>query len=88
MLAQALVPRVRVNAIGPGPTLQSIHQSAHVFAAEAQMTPLQKSVEPKDICDALLYLLNAKSVTGQMIAVDSGQHLAWETPDIVAQRRR
>jgi NAD(P)-dependent dehydrogenase (short-subunit alcohol dehydrogenase family) len=88
MLAQALAPRVRVNAVGPGPTLQSIHQDSHVFEAEAQMTPLQHAVSPLEIAHAVAYLLNAKSVTGQMIAVDSGQHLAWETPDVMAQHRR
>lgn len=87
MLAQALAPRVRVNAVGPGPTLQSIHQDSRVFAAEAQMTPLQHAIDPREIAEAVAYLLHAKSVTGQMIAVDSGQHLAWETPDVLAQRR-
>ncbi len=88
MLAQALAPRVRVNAVGPGPTLQSIHQDSHVFEAEAQGTPLQHAIDPREIAEAVAYLLHAKSVTGQMIAVDSGQHLAWETPDVLAQRRR
>jgi NAD(P)-dependent dehydrogenase (short-subunit alcohol dehydrogenase family) len=87
MLAQALAPRVRVNAVGPGPTLQSVHQDSRVFEAEAQLTPLQHAVSPSEIAEAVAYLLHAKSVTGQMIAVDSGQHLAWETPDVVAQRR-
>jgi NAD(P)-dependent dehydrogenase (short-subunit alcohol dehydrogenase family) len=88
MLAQALAPRVRVNAVGPGPTLQSIHQDQHVFETEARLTPLQHAVEPIEIAHAVAYLLSANSVTGQMIAVDSGQHLAWETPDVMAQRRR
>jgi NAD(P)-dependent dehydrogenase (short-subunit alcohol dehydrogenase family) len=87
MLAQALAPRVRVNAVGPGPTLQSIHQDSRVFEAEAQLTPLQHAIDPSEIAEAVAYLLHAKSVTGQMIAVDSGQHLAWETPDVMAQRR-
>jgi NAD(P)-dependent dehydrogenase (short-subunit alcohol dehydrogenase family) len=88
MLAQALAPRVRVNAVGPGPTLQSIHQDSRVFEAEAQLTPLQHAIDPREIAEAVAYLLHAKSVTGQMIAVDSGQHLAWETPDVMAQRQR
>jgi NAD(P)-dependent dehydrogenase (short-subunit alcohol dehydrogenase family) len=88
MLAQALAPHVRVNAVGPGPTLQSVHQDTSVFEAEARLTPLQHAVQPIEIAHAVAYLLNANSVTGQMIAVDSGQHLAWETPDVVAQRRR
>jgi len=82
-MAQALAPRIRVNAIGPGPTLASIHQDASTFAAEAQATPLARSVAPQDICAAALYLFSARSVTGQMLAVDAGQHLAWRTPDIL-----
>lgn len=78
MLAQALAPRVRVNGIGPGPTLPSIHQDRAAFEAEAKSTLLQRPAEPADIAQALKYLIEAKSVTGQMIAVDSGQHLAWE----------
>lgn len=82
-LAQALAPRIRVNAIGPGPTLASIHQSAEVFAAEAAAVPLGAAVDPAEIGQALRYLIDARSVTGQMIAVDGGQHLAWRTPDII-----
>jgi len=76
MMAQALAPRVRVNGIGPGPTLQSIHQNAQDFADEAAATPMRRSVAPSEIAGALRYLIDAPSVTGQMIAVDSGQHLA------------
>jgi NAD(P)-dependent dehydrogenase (short-subunit alcohol dehydrogenase family) len=68
--------------------LQSIHQDSRVFEAEAQLTPLQHAIDPREIAEAVAYLLHAKSVTGQMIAVDSGQHLAWETPDVMAQRQR
>jgi len=83
MLAQALAPRIRVNGIGPGPTLASIHQSAEDFAAEIAALPLQRGASPEEIADALAYLVDARAVTGQMIAVDGGQHLAWKTPDIV-----
>jgi NAD(P)-dependent dehydrogenase (short-subunit alcohol dehydrogenase family) len=76
MLAQALAPRVRVNAIGPGPTLQSIHQDAEDFAQEARGTLMGRPVAPGEVGHALRYLIDASSVTGQMIAVDSGQHLA------------
>jgi NAD(P)-dependent dehydrogenase (short-subunit alcohol dehydrogenase family) len=86
MMAQALGPQVRVNAIGPGPTLASIHQSQAVFDAEVQGTLLRRPVSPEDIAQALLYLIDARTVTGQLIAVDSGQHLGWETPDVVAVR--
>jgi NAD(P)-dependent dehydrogenase (short-subunit alcohol dehydrogenase family) len=84
MLAQALAPRIRVNAIGPGPTLPSIHQSEATFAAEADRVPLKRRATPEEIADALAYLVDAPSVTGQMIAVDAGQHLAWRTPDVSA----
>lgn len=81
-LAQALAPRIRVNGIGPGPTLPSIHQSAADFEAEARAVPLQARATPEDIAQALRYLIDARRVTGQMIAVDGGQHLAWRTPDV------
>jgi NAD(P)-dependent dehydrogenase (short-subunit alcohol dehydrogenase family) len=83
-LAQALAPRIRVNGVGPGPTLKSIHQTEEEFAAEAASVPLGHGAEPEDIAAAVLYLVDARSVTGQMIAVDGGQHLAWRTPDIPA----
>jgi NAD(P)-dependent dehydrogenase (short-subunit alcohol dehydrogenase family) len=76
MLAQALGPRIRVNGIGPGPTLPSIHQDQAAFDAEAAATILQRPVPPAEIGAALRYLIDASSVTGQMIAVDAGQHLA------------
>ncbi len=83
VLAQALSPRIRVNAIGPGPTLPSIHQTEAVFAAEARNVPLQRRSSPEDIAGAARYLIDARQVTGQMIAVDGGQHLAWRTPDVI-----
>ncbi|HET6970081.1 MAG TPA: SDR family oxidoreductase [Phenylobacterium sp.] len=76
MLAQALAPRIRVNGIGPGPTLASIHQDEAAFAEEAGATLLRRAVEPSDVGAALRYLIDARAVTGQMIAVDSGQHLS------------
>jgi NAD(P)-dependent dehydrogenase (short-subunit alcohol dehydrogenase family) len=82
-LAQALAPRIRVNGIGPGPTLPSIHQTSEMFQAEAANIPLERRSEPADIAGAALYLIDAPSVTGQMIAVDGGQHLSWRTPDVI-----
>ena len=76
MMALALAPRVRVNGIGPGPVLASIHQTPDDFAEEAASTPLARAVDPREIAQALRYLIDAPSVTGQMIAIDSGQHLA------------
>ncbi len=83
-MAQALAPRIRVNGIGPGPTLPSIHQTEASFAAEARATLLQRGSPPGQLADALLYLVGARAVTGQMIAVDGGQHLNWLTADIRA----
>jgi NAD(P)-dependent dehydrogenase (short-subunit alcohol dehydrogenase family) len=83
MLAQGLAPRIRVNAIAPGPTLASVHQSPADFAAEARAVPLGHGPTPEEIGQALAYLIDAPSVTGQMIAVDGGQHLSWKPPDIV-----
>ena len=83
MLAQALAPRIRVNAIAPGPTLRSTHQSPEAFAAESGAVILGHGPAPEEIGAALAYLIDARSVTGQMIVVDGGQHLAWRTPDII-----
>lgn len=82
-MAQALAPHIRVNAIGPGPTLRSIHQSEHDFEREAKATLLQKATSPEEVAAAVIFLLNAPSVTGQMICVDSGQHLNWKTVDMM-----
>jgi NAD(P)-dependent dehydrogenase (short-subunit alcohol dehydrogenase family) len=76
-LAQALAPRIRVNAVAPGPTLASPRQDAAAFAHQATALPLQRGPSPEDIADAVLYLAGAKAVTGQTIAVDGGQHLDW-----------
>ena len=80
MMARALAPRIRVNAIGPGPVLASVHQTPDDFNAEARATPLGHAASPAEVAQALAYLIDARSVTGQMIAVDSGQHLAPERP--------
>jgi NAD(P)-dependent dehydrogenase (short-subunit alcohol dehydrogenase family) len=66
-----------VNGIGPGPTLPSVHQTQAQFDAEAARTLLQRPASPAEIALALRYLIDARAVTGQMIAVDAGQHLAW-----------
>ncbi|MBF9057580.1 SDR family oxidoreductase [Rhodobacterales bacterium HKCCSP123] len=81
--AQALAPHVRVNAIGPGPTLQGARQSDSHFARQRAATVLGRGADAEGICDALRYLLTARAVTGQLICVDGGQHLAWETPDVL-----
>ncbi|MDZ7905768.1 MAG: SDR family oxidoreductase [Cypionkella sp.] len=81
--AQALAPDIRVNAIGPGPTLQGGRQSAELFAKQRQSTVLARGANPSDITAALGFFLDSPAVTGQMIAVDGGQHLAWATPDVI-----
>lgn len=81
--AQALAPRVRVNGIGPGPTLQGGRQDAGAFARQRASTVLERGADPEDITAALTFLLGAKTVTGQLICVDGGQHLGWQTPDVV-----
>lgn len=74
-LAVALAPRIRVNAVGPGPTLPSTRQTPEQFAAQCDRVPLRHGATPDDVADAVRYLLGAQSVTGQMIAVDGGEHL-------------
>ncbi len=83
--AQALAPKVRVNAIGPGPTLQGERQSAEDFAEQRASTVLKRGANPEDIAAALGYFLDAPAITGQLLCVDGGQHLGWETPDVLAQ---
>ena len=80
-LAQALAPSLRVNAVAPGPTLPSPRQSEAQFKAQAESLLLGQGPTPQDIAAAVLYLAEAKSVTGVTIAVDGGQHLAWRTAD-------
>ncbi|NVJ69136.1 MAG: SDR family oxidoreductase [Alphaproteobacteria bacterium] len=82
-LAQALAPNIRVNAIGPGPTLQNVRQTSEMFEEEAAKTLLCQGPALEEICGAVRFLLETPSLTGQMIALDGGQHLAWQTPDIL-----
>lgn len=81
--AQGLAPRVRVNAIGPGPTLRGLRQSPGHFAAQRRAVPLGRGADPADIARAMTFLLDSPAVTGQLICVDGGQHLAWRTPDVL-----
>jgi NAD(P)-dependent dehydrogenase (short-subunit alcohol dehydrogenase family) len=81
-MAQALAPRIRVNAIGPGPALGSVYQSQADFERECQAMPLGHGTTPEEIADAVLFVLRAPSMTGQIVALDGGQHLLWQTPDI------
>ena len=76
-LAVALAPAIRVNAVGPGPTLPSVRQTEEQFRRQWQAVPLARRVDPQEICDAVRFILDAPAMTGQMIALDGGQHLGW-----------
>jgi NAD(P)-dependent dehydrogenase (short-subunit alcohol dehydrogenase family) len=80
--AMGLAPKVRVNAIGPGPTLKGARQSDQHFANQRAATILERGSNPEDITRALGFFLDSPAVTGQLICTDGGQHLAWQTPDI------
>ena len=80
--AQTFGARVRVNGIGPGPTMQGTRQSEAHFRAQRKGTVMGRGAEASDVCHALGYFLDAPSVTGQLICTDGGQHLGWRTPDI------
>ncbi len=79
-MALALAPQIRVNAIGPGATLPSVRQSAEQFDRQQRTTPLGRGTTPAEICDAVRFILAAPALTGQMIALDGGQHLGWVHP--------
>ena len=81
--AQAMAPSVRVNAIGPGPTMKGHRQSEDHFRTQRSRTVLERGSNPEDIVSAVDFLLRNKAVTGQLICVDGGQHLAWKTPDVL-----
>ena len=83
-MAQALGPRgIRVNGIGPGPTLRNKRQSEEDWRIQNEATILGHGATPDDIVSALNFLIDSPAVTGQMIAVDGGQHLTWQTPDVM-----
>ena len=81
--AQALAPRIRVNAIGPGPTMQGVRQSDSHLAWQRAATLLERGANPEDIVGGLRFILSADAMTGQMLALDGGQHLAWRTTDVI-----
>lgn len=82
-LAQALAPRIRVNAIGPGPALPSARMDQAEFDKQARLTLLGRGTSPREISEAAKFILSQPALTGQMIALDGGQHLVWQTPDVV-----
>ncbi len=79
--AAALAPNIRVNAIGPGPTLPSIRQSQAQFDRQIALTPLEAQVDVEEICNAVRFILATPSMTGQLLSIDSGQHLGWAQPE-------
>lgn len=81
-MALALAPRIRVNAIGPGPTLKNMRQDDADFQAQLDGLVLRRGPQLDEFGATIRYLWQARSVTGQMIALDGGQHLAWQTPDV------
>jgi NAD(P)-dependent dehydrogenase (short-subunit alcohol dehydrogenase family) len=84
-LAQALAPRIRVNAVAPGPTLPSPRQDAASFARQVEALPLDRGPTPQDVAAAVVYLAGAASVTGVTIAVDGGQRLTWRAAEEVEE---
>ena len=84
--AMNLAPNIRVNGIAPGPTIKNKRQSLKHFEKQYLSTLLKKSVDMKEICSAIKFLITNKSITGQVIAIDSGQNLNWKTPDIIGAK--
>ena len=87
VLAQELAPHIRVNAVAPGPVLPNALEGTMRFEAEVAQVPLARPVPLEAIADAVDYLAQARSVTGQILAVDSGQNIAWRTPDVLASMK-
>ena len=81
--ARALTPHIRVNGIGPGPTLKGGRQSAEHFDEQRKATISGRGSNPEDIVGAMEYILNAPALTGQLLCIDGGQHLGWMTPDVL-----
>ena len=84
--AISLAPNIRVNGIAPGPTMKNKRQSKKHFKKQYLATPLKRQVDVKEICNAVDFFIKNKSITGQVLAVDSGQNLNWQTPDIMKSK--
>ncbi len=84
--AMSLAPNIRVNGIAPGPTIKNKRQSAKHFKKQFLATPLKRQVNLKEICSTVDFLINNMSITGQVIAIDSGQNLNWQTPDVIGTK--
>ena len=84
--AISLAPKIRVNGIAPGPTLKNKRQSEKHFKKQYLATPLKRQVNVSEICNAVDFFIRNRSITGQVLAVDSGQNLNWQTPDIIGTK--
>ena len=84
--AMSLSPNVRVNGIAPGPTIKNIRQSEKHFKKQYLATPLKKQVDVNEICNAVDFFIKNRSITGQVLAIDSGQNMNWQTPDIIGTK--
>ena len=82
--AMSLAPYIRVNGIAPGPTIKNKRQSEKHFKRQYLATPLKKQVDVDEICNAVDFFIKNRSITGQILAIDSGQNLNWQTPDIMS----
>tara|TARA_B100001057_G_scaffold69638_1_gene63432 strand:+ start:702 stop:1454 length:753 start_codon:yes stop_codon:yes gene_type:complete len=83
--AMSLAPNIRVNGIAPGPTIKNKRQSEKHFKKQYLATPLKRQVDVNEICNAIDFFIKNSSITGQVIAIDSGQNLNWQTPDIMGK---
>jgi NAD(P)-dependent dehydrogenase (short-subunit alcohol dehydrogenase family) len=83
--AMSLAPNIRVNGIAPGPTIKNKRQSNQHFKKQYLATPLKKQVDVNEICNAVDFFIKNSSITGQVIAIDSGQSLNWQTPDVLGK---
>ena len=83
--AMSLAPNIRVNAIAPGPTIKNQRQSEKHFKKQYLATPLKRQVDVEQICNAVDFFIKNISITGQVLAIDSGQNLNWQTPDVMGK---
>ena len=81
--AMSLSPNIRVNGIAPGPTIKNKRQTDKHFKKQYLATPLRKQVDVEEVCNAVDFFIKNSSITGQVLAIDSGQNLNWQTPDIM-----
>ena len=83
--AMSLAPNIRVNGVAPGPTIKNKRQSVKHFKKQYLATPLRKQVDVNEICNAVDFFIKNRSITGQVLAIDSGQNLNWQTPDVIGK---